>query len=408
MLTETFQPTKRTAVDGRHIDLMVRQRLIERLLHTVPATLVTGWVVGMIVGLGLQESTRQEGVVIWLVTLTAATGARLLLARFLRRRLGPEDLRRAMITYTASALMSGLIWSSIVWFDGPDNPLSARLLILITLVGMPIASLSANAIDRRVFFTFSAPIFATLFYWAWALSPGLELEFSALAAAYMTLVSVMANRYHENLRLSIERDIENEHLLHEVHEMNSELHRLAYLDPLTGLANRRSFEETATRLLRRLPKGEALALMLIDMDDFKKINDTFGHAAGDRALIKLSNRIREKSRLAEMVTHVQLNAARIGGDEFIALYRLDRSAAIEPLAARIRDALMAPMELDGRRYQPSVSIGVAVAPDSGVDLDGLLRAADAAMYRAKKAGGGRFVVADTAARNEDVEPAPSG
>jgi len=118
-----------------------------------------------------------------------------------------------------------------------------------------------------------------------------------------------------------------------------------------------------------------------------------GHAAGDQALVTLSRRIDAKSRLSEIVAHSQVGAARLGGDEFIVLYRLAPDANIDALAARILEAATAPMQLGGQQYLPGISMGIALAPSHARDLDGLLRLADGAMYRAKSRGGRSYVIA---------------
>jgi diguanylate cyclase (GGDEF)-like protein len=372
---------------------LVAQRLIRQLLDSAASTLVLGLLVGYVVYSAIARSGDAPMADDWVAALTLLTVARLILIVHLRRWLDGGHVRSVGLLYAGLGFVGGIVWALLIGFDDPDASVATRLMVLITLVAMPIAGLSSNAIYKPAFYAFSVPIFASMFYWAWSESHGLVLEFTALAGAYVTLVTIVATRYNESMRRSILRDLENERLLREVGAMNSKLQDLAYRDPLTGLSNRRSFEETAEQMLRRLRPGDVLVLMLIDVDDFKWINDSLGHAAGDQVLVTLSRRIEETSRLSEIVAQSPPGTARIGGDEFIVIYRLDAKASVETLAARILESASSAMDLGGREYRPSISIGAALAPTHATTLDALLHYADAAMYEAKGAGGSRFVVA---------------
>ena len=155
---------------------------------------------------------------------------------------------------------------------------------------------------------------------------------------------------------------------------------LAFHDSLTGLPNRARFMEHAARALQlHASHNQPLAVLYIDIDHFKAINDRMGHAAGDELLVEVAARIRTELRDGGFV-------ARLGGDELAVLLAPIRSGdEAATVAERIADAIRAPLlsALFGR-IEPSASIGVAVFPDHGADLEQLLVAADAAMYRAKR------------------------
>jgi diguanylate cyclase (GGDEF)-like protein len=174
-------------------------------------------------------------------------------------------------------------------------------------------------------------------------------------------------------------------------ELEARLEQRASHDALTGLSNRLRFEERLRESAARADRAaEPLALLLIDVDDFKGCNDLFGHAAGDAVLVALADRTRERVRSTDTV-------ARIGGDEFaVVLDGADQERAAA-LAADLVDALARPVgqlrALRGRELATSVSIGIAVrAP--GAPLAELSSAADEALFAAKHAGKGTFVVHD--------------
>jgi diguanylate cyclase (GGDEF)-like protein len=162
---------------------------------------------------------------------------------------------------------------------------------------------------------------------------------------------------------------------------------VATLDPLTLLPNRTAFAERLHRALKTVERdGTRAALMYVDLDGFKGINDGHGHATGDIVLAELAHRLRDLVRRSEFV-------ARLGGDEFAVIVEpLAGIEAIDEVARRVLDALSTPVIADGVSYNVTASVGVALAPDDASTIDALLRCSDEAMYRAKAVGGGRVHV----------------
>jgi diguanylate cyclase (GGDEF)-like protein len=159
---------------------------------------------------------------------------------------------------------------------------------------------------------------------------------------------------------------------------------LAVTDELTGLGNRRAFYESAHAWLRATPQRPG-ALLLLDLDRFKEVNDSLGHHAGDDLLEQIAQRI------SASVHGESDTIARLGGDEFaVLLLGVDRIAA-EQVAERIRETVAPPYVLDGVTVRIGVSIGIALSPDHGAEATSLLRKADIAMYHAKSARSGQFV-----------------
>lgn len=154
------------------------------------------------------------------------------------------------------------------------------------------------------------------------------------------------------------------------------LNTLAHLDSLTDLPNRRLFDRSVARALSAKGRGTPFALMMIDLDQFKLINDRYGHAAGDEVLKVSATRLRGLLRRVDM-------PARLGGDEFAALLPgLDRAAAIR-LGQRIEEALSEPISFNQHILQVGISVGIAIAPQDGETASELLRMADAEMYADK-------------------------
>ena len=184
------------------------------------------------------------------------------------------------------------------------------------------------------------------------------------------------------LRRAVHNSIERVALLRRIEEQRRELERLATIDTLTGLYNRRYFTERLDQEVARVRRyGLSMSVLMLDVDKFKEVNDTFGHLAGDRALSMVGQVLRSALRRTDF-------AARYGGEEFCILAVATDIEGAESLAERIRKLIAAqPFSAsDGGAFRITVSIGVAqLTPEMRTGTD-LLAAADAAMYQAKSAG----------------------
>ncbi len=173
------------------------------------------------------------------------------------------------------------------------------------------------------------------------------------------------------------------------------LERQAMHDPLTRLPNRMLLMDRAHQAVARLDRSAGvLAMLFIDLDKFKAVNDNLGHDAGDRLLVLVSERLAELMRDSDTI-------ARLGGDEFVILAEeIESEAEAMALAGRVLDALERPFPLGSADVAMLASVGVAVSRDSNVDPEAMLREADLAMYKAKGAGGRRLEMFDASLRQE--------
>ncbi len=200
----------------------------------------------------------------------------------------------------------------------------------------------------------------------------------ALRRSEQELERRVAERTHE-------LETANAQLLDKEHE----LRRLAMQDPLTGLSNRMFLNDRIERAIARARRtGDSIALMLIDLDNFKPINDTHGHAVGDELLVSIAGRLNEIVRETDTVS-------RLGGDEFVILFEdIREPGSIEFILGKLMAAVAEPMDIgDGRSVAVSASIGVAYAPAHGDQATQLLARADMEMYKAKSGGRNRYSIA---------------
>jgi diguanylate cyclase (GGDEF)-like protein len=197
--------------------------------------------------------------------------------------------------------------------------------------------------------------------------------------AWGKLLETLSTTYHEDEdgRYTLERSIEMSS--HEMRDLHEVLSRQATTDHLTGLPNRRALHFEADVRMRG-PEYQCQALLLLDMDRFKEVNDSLGHLVGDQLLIQIGARLGEHLGIGDLLV-------RLGGDEFaVLLCDADQERAVA-VAARLCQVLAEPFAMDNIAIHGSVSIGLALFPDDGLDLNTLLRKADLAMYKAKASRG---------------------
>jgi diguanylate cyclase (GGDEF)-like protein/PAS domain S-box-containing protein len=174
--------------------------------------------------------------------------------------------------------------------------------------------------------------------------------------------------------------------------LEATLSQMAYHDILTGLPNRTSFQEQFDKAIHRADReGSSLAVLYLDLQGFKAVNDAWGHETGDRLLVATAKRLDSYFRFEDTV-------ARFGGDEFCVLAeRVGETEDVVRLARRVGEGLAEPFSICGRRISVTASIGIAIRyPGQALSVDQLLREADAAMYRAKRKGRVRYELFEAA------------
>jgi diguanylate cyclase (GGDEF)-like protein len=186
-------------------------------------------------------------------------------------------------------------------------------------------------------------------------------------------------------------------LFAEVRASIENAHALGMYDPVTSLPNRLHFRSEADKLMSEVLEGERSAMLFVDLDRFKLVNDSLGHARGDQLLIMVANRLRVVVN-AEFTGSVRTRPllARLAGDEFTIFFpEIQSVAELERVARRIVVAISEPFELCSHSVDIGASIGIAICPEHGPSIESLMRAADIAMYRAKESGGGQYFLFDS-------------
>ena len=196
----------------------------------------------------------------------------------------------------------------------------------------------------------------------------------------------------ETCVLAIVRDITDRR------DSEAKIHKLAYYDDLTGLPNRQQFvRNLRSAIVNAKRKDTSIAILFIDLDRFKRINDTLGHSVGDMLLNSVGQRLEHCVRASDHVARLDtqylpdVQLARLGGDEFVVcISDIDAEEEASVVATRIAEALAAPFSFEGRQFVVTPSIGIALYPRDGDNVEDVLMSADTAMYTAKAAGRNKY------------------
>ncbi|HSK21823.1 MAG TPA: GGDEF domain-containing protein, partial [Egicoccus sp.] len=313
----------------------------------------------------------------FLFAVMLAWGAELALFAVVLATVAGESAKRKRV-YAASfngaqyVLSYAAAWGVLTVFAWPASPSApaslrpAHLVVIVLaggayhLVNLTVVGTAIAALDAR---PLRPAIFENVRYYT--LTTGAVLALSPL-------VVVVAEKHWGFLPLLLLPLF----LLWKTAAMSLERERHALHDGLTGLANRLSLAE---QVEQHIAAGRPGAICLLDLDRFKDVNDTLGHAVGDQLLQMVGERLRAGVRDTDV-------ASRIGGDEFVLLLDVADEEAAREAVNRLASQLLEPYDVGGARLEVEVSIGVALFPEHGADLEVLQRRADAAMYAAKAAG----------------------
>jgi diguanylate cyclase (GGDEF)-like protein/PAS domain S-box-containing protein len=188
------------------------------------------------------------------------------------------------------------------------------------------------------------------------------------------------SRWHQ---LIVDACVDLSALAIERKEARAQIARLAYYDMLTGLPNRARLRDLILEATEACATGKHVALAFLDVDNFKDVNDTLGHSAGDELLVGFAQRLRAQIQPGDML-------GRLGGDEFVIVLPNRNADEASLMALRITEALVNPLQIGTTQVAMSASVGISMYPDNATDIDTLIQQADAAMYKAKQAGRSTF------------------
>jgi diguanylate cyclase (GGDEF)-like protein len=368
-------PIMRTGSLHQHVFLRVHRLIAQHLDATIdaaaregqriaPVRIVVVLLAALLLAINIGERSAGLWISLGLFSEIASYRVRLAL------ECNPAHPVRVRLIYLLTATLVSLAWSGmplLYWINRVPGFEAVSVLILTSQL------IHAQAFTYRsiplllVVGGIPATVLLTL-PWIGATIPSVHfftVAFAGLLAIGYVVASVHANRKTAKTLRTVQDELEH----------------FAYFDALTSLANRRMFSEHLRRLIALSGRyGTRFALLLIDLDRFKDINDTLGHDAGDALLVEIGARLRRAVRADDQV-------ARLGGDEFaVILQDADNVDEIRQICARIADSFAKDVQFNGKRMTPSTSVGVAMFPEDGDQGETLYKSADIALYEAKRGG----------------------
>jgi len=366
----------------------VRRKLVETL-YTQPTSLAAGAFAGIACTVTAMLVTGNLTIAIAGSMLILAAFARVAMAVWLARDAERRDARTLEVAYEAGAFtyafLSGLV-AALTVYHASDAPIQTLMVAYALVYGVGITARNAGrpmiAVGQLVLSV--VPIVIV------SLIVGGVVFYVLAGTMVFVLFGVMS------ITFNVFRTLREQIIAADASaQMADKMRELARTDVVTGLTNRAGLNNDAVEMLMRLPADQKLAMFWIDLDRFKEINDTLGHPVGDKVLAEVANRLRAAAPEGATIS-------RFGGDEFIILAEVRDRGESERLARRLVDEISRPARVEGHRIDTAASMGVALLPEDGSDMEGLMQGADLALYHAKVGGKNQVCFFDTSMTRELV------
>ncbi|HID81723.1 MAG TPA: GGDEF domain-containing protein [Chromatiales bacterium] len=338
---------------------------------------------GLLVCIALWEVQDHRLLQLWYLTLLISSAVRLTVFwRYRRAKPQGEALLKWEWPYAATLFASSSIWGLGALLIMPPDSMLHQVVLVFLLTGMSGGALAVYAPRRRMMLITIAlmlvPVTLWLAFQGTSLSTVMTLGIIAFLITVIRSSKVASTHMHQSFVLALE-----------LKDARNRAERIAREDELTGMRNRRAFYEEGEKLSKcRRQKEGLLAMILIDIDHFKKINDTYGHANGDLVLKKVAEVLRETVRCSDI-------CARIGGEEFGVLLRVFKAEDAKKLAQKLCQLIeKSTVPLTGDAASKAISATASFGVSTGnISLDTLFNAADTALYQAKAQGRNQVVCA---------------
>lgn len=297
------------------------------------------------------------------------------------------------ILFLVGATLGGCSWGiagSMLFAHGTELQRTFIIILLAGVTSGAVMALTAQLVAALVFI--SAALLPLIVYLIMRVHGGIYDVFEVAVSAYYLYTIVIAIKANKLTTNNFRLCFENEVLLNDLTQVrsqleikNKQLEVAATHDPLTGLANRHLFEVSLSSAIQRADRNKKLlAVFYIDLDNFKSVNDVYGHQVGDLFLKVIAERMRNNIRASDMIS-------RLGGDEFTVIMEdFKDTKDISKVASHVCKIISEPFIIDGVQYGICVSIGISIYPLDSNDADTLIKNADDSMYAVKQAGGNNY------------------
>lgn len=370
-------------IEPNLLEQKIGYQRIKSLCHYLYISQPVNIVCAILVFLILSPISNPWGLSIWLGACIIISLIRLSLSRWHLRPTPNYRLHlRILVLNTA---ISAAIWGILGSLLMPPHDIFKQTIIIIIITGITAGGL--QTLQASFFAGLCFILFAVVPLELWVLlqtHPTYKL-LGFLIFIYISSMSLIAFRNFKIFSEILNLRYENYNLITTLENINNKLKYLSTHDSLTGLPNRVLFEELFTTAIENSQKLRTkFAVLFVDIDHFKSYNDTYGHDIGDSLLIQTANRITKVMRKEDII-------ARVGGDEFVILIEnIKTKEQLEIIMQKILQQFADSFFLNGRRISTTFSIGISIYPDDGNEKKALLKAADIALYNAKRLGRNRY------------------
>ncbi len=374
------------------LDKRVDEALFHRLIASSPIPLIGSALGSLLVAIPQLGTDHGRFFIGWVCAVYVVTGLRIWLTRRCQSKIHRQGYNhRLALKYCFTIALSGLAWGAVSFMITADAPPMTVILIVTAIQAMVMGGVVTLATFIPAFFAFCIPAILPLIY-SFSIADNVhDKVIATYIAIFLLLMIAIAYRFNRSLRNAQRISFENADLIaslqaanEKILVQNKELDHVAHHDLLTGLPNRMLL---ALRMQQAIEIGRLrnarIAVLYLDLDGFKAINDRLGHDAGDAALCAVTQRLTVAIRGADIL-------ARVGGDEFVILLSdLDKHGelAVEMVAKKCLAVFEQPFVIQGELCRLGASIGLAICAAEDTP-ETLLTAADKAMYQAKLLGDG--------------------
>jgi len=383
------QPDASLQQEQESIEAAVKRESINLLYTRGPRALVPSFLAALISAAILLYKFPPLWPALWLGAQGVIAALRFTLIRNFRRRARAESALGGWLRgYTIGCLAAGLAWGALAGFF-PYAPLDLRLYIVMVILSVGVGGITTGGLSRVCTLLFLIPELLPLIVFLFVTGPLVSQLLAGLMGLYLLLLLIIARQLRTNTLESLYLAQEKTLLAQRLEQANEQIERernhyarLSLTDPLTDLGNRaaldRRLAETSARAQRN---SQLFAVGMLDLDDFKQVNDAYGHTAGDKLLKQLALRFKSILRVTDFI-------ARLGGDEFAVIFEglhADQyPAELCTVLNRLHQAIEVPFDLrQDNKVRINMSLGLAIN-DGRHNINDLLREADEAMYQIKQ------------------------
>ena len=382
-LSDNHQGIKDKATLSKNVEYA----LVKHVYHQTMSALLASMFCASLIFIDLyNSSTSSIKVMMWGVLVLAVTFSRIIpIWLFKRSRSAKEKVKLWKAIYITGSFLGGISWGYLGAFLFVGAGAEQQVLMILMLAGVSAGSVPLSAAVPAATIAFLITAMPPFIYMIFTINDSTLGLFVFALILYTLFMFILTARTYRIIKDSVVLKYEKDSLLKSLERTNLLLEITATHDPLTGAANRTLFSKELDEAMSFAASNHhEMALMFIDLDTFKASNDFYGHHIGDKILQVTVERLNSCLKDRGVI-------ARLGGDEFaIIIRKFNSHDELREMAHEICKSTQEPIGVDNHTLQISVSVGVSIYPDDGLDQKSLLSVADKSMYQSKSQGGNRY------------------